>query len=75
LLPSLSPVEETSDSVHPYFDFASRQAWQGSIHPCYQCNPWSILFRRERSHDFFEARIVAQQNILIWESNELFQLD
>jgi len=27
LLPSLSPVEETSDSVHPYFDFASRQAW------------------------------------------------
>jgi hypothetical protein len=35
----------------------------------------TTLFWSKRIYDFFEARLAAQQNILIWESNELFQLD
>jgi hypothetical protein len=35
----------------------------------------TTLFWSKRIYDFFEARLPAQQNILIWESNELFQLD
>ena len=35
----------------------------------------TTLFWSKRIYDLFEARLAAQQNILIWESNELFQLD
>ena len=43
-----------------------------------QATAWladTTLFWSKGIYDFFEARLPAQQNTLIWESNELFQLD